>query len=217
MKETKPIILIGAGGHAASISDAILSSHRIIKGYIDEVKSNETLMGYKVFKSIFEIDEYQNCEYCIAIGDNSLRERVLKKTIDQYKDAKFATIIHSTSYVSNQSILGDGTVVLGNSFVGPRCHIKNHCIINSSSSIDHDCYLDEFSSTGPGSVIGGTVSVGKKSIIAIGSSIKHSINIGDNSIIGANSYLKDNVGDNVIYYGSPARFIRNRDNDEKYL
>ena len=217
MKQTKKIILIGAGGHAASISDAILSSQRVIKGYIDEKKSNEAVMGHKVYKSILEIDNYHNYEYCIAVGDNSLRERIFKKTIHQFKDVKFATIIHSSSYVSNQSILGDGTVILGNSFIGPRCHIKNHCIINSGTSIDHDCHLDEFSSTGPGSIIGGTVSVGKKSVIAIGSSIKHNITIGDNSIVGANSYLKDDIGNNAVYYGTPARFIRDRDSDEKYL
>ena len=70
MKQTKKIILIGAGGHAASISDAILSSQRIIKGYIDEKKSNEAVMGHKVYKSILEIDNYHNYGYHNFDPDN---------------------------------------------------------------------------------------------------------------------------------------------------
>ena len=47
--------------------------------------------------------------------------------------------------------------------------------------------------------------------------IQHKISIGKNTVIGANSFVNRDCGDNMIYYGNPAEFIRKRENDENYL
>ncbi len=214
---SKPIVLIGAGGHAASIADAVISSKSKLIGFVDEARSTEEMFGYKIYSSIEEIENYLDYEYCVAIGDNFLRSSIVEKTIKSFPKIKFTTIIHSSSYVSKFAKIECGTVILGNAFVGPRCILSNHCIVNTGSVVDHDCSIGQYSSIGPGSVLGGTVRIGKCSAISIGAVIKHSLNIGNDSVIGGNSYLNEDVGDLMIYYGVPAKFISKREINQKYL
>ena len=213
----KEIVLIGAGGHAASIADAINSSGGSVIGFVDEAKKGEKVLNLDVYSNIKDLKDFQSYEYVISLGDNSLRQKVLNKSLSEYPDIKFATVIHRTAYVSEYATIEKGSVILGKSFVGPRSHIGNHCIINTGSKIDHDCFLDDFSSTGPGAVIGGNVKIGTGSIVSIGATIKHGITIGCNSLIGAMSFLNKDIKSNLIYYGIPAKEIRSRESDEAYL
>ena len=61
--------------------------------------------------------------------------------------------------MSSSVKIGVGSAILANSFIGNGSEIKEHCIINSSSSIDHDNYFESFTSTGPGVITGGNVNV----------------------------------------------------------
>jgi acetyltransferase-like isoleucine patch superfamily enzyme len=49
------------------------------------------------------------------------------------------------------------------------------------------------------------------------SSVAPRISIGMGSVLGANSFLKENLGDYMLYAGTPAQFVRNRQEGEKYL
>lgn len=214
---TKEIVLIGSGGHASSIIDAATSQKLKIKALIDIKDCDNSILGIKVYKSISEIPEYQKYEYVVAIGDNSLRKTIVAKSIAEFPEIKFATIIHNTAYISESALISEGTVILGQSFIGPRCRVDKHCIINTGSKIDHDCFLDVYSSTGPGTLLGGNVNIGKGSIVSIGATVRHSLSIGNYSLLGGGSYLNEDIGENMVFYGVPAKFIRNRSHDEKYL
>ena len=53
--------------------------------------------------------------------------------------------------------------------------------------------------------LGGNVSIGQNSWIGIGSVIKQNIRIGSNVVIGAGSVVINDVEDNKIVYGVPAK------------
>ena len=213
----KDIVIIGAGGHAISILDAVHSMDLSVVAFVDEAKKGEKLLGLNIYSNISDIKDFGSHEYVIGIGDNSLRKKVVKKSLGEYPDMNFATVIHKTSYVSNTSEVSTGSVILAKSFIGPCSNIGNHCIVNSGSIIDHECSLDDYSSTGPGAVLGGNVKIGSGSIISIGAIVKHGIRVGRNSLVGANSLINKNIDDNLVYYGVPAKEIRSRKSDEKYL
>ena len=66
-------------------------------------------------------------------------------------------------------------------------------------------------------VTGGNVEVGEFSAIGIGATVKHNVSIGYNCIIGASSLVNKDTKSNSVYYGIPARFIRNHELGKKYL
>ena len=83
--------------------------------------------------------------------------------------------------------------------------------------IDHDNKIGKFCSIGPGSTIGGKVKINDYSAIALGSSVIQEISIGGHVVVGAHSLILNNVMDNTLVYGVPAKEIRKRNPGDKYL
>jgi UDP-perosamine 4-acetyltransferase len=60
----------------------------------------------------------------------------------------------------------------------------------------------------PGAAIASLVRVGEKTMIGIGATVIERIKIGANSIVGAGAVVVDDVPDNVVVVGVPARVLR---------
>lgn len=71
--------------------------------------------------------------------------------------------------------------------------IGSHCSIYSESTID---------------ATHGPVKISKGAKVGSHSTIMPNVIIGVNSVVGANSFVKENVPDNVVAYGTPARVVR---------
>jgi sugar O-acyltransferase (sialic acid O-acetyltransferase NeuD family) len=214
---TTTIVLIGAGGHAASVTNVALSCGMSVVAYVDDNKAGGELMGIPVVNTEQCISDYSNHNLCIAIGDNAVRERVFDEYKRMLPNAKFPSLIHKSSVIGIASEIGEGTVVMPLSNIGPKSKVGRCCIVNTKASIDHDCIMNDFSSIGPGVVSGGTVTIGNRSAISIGAIVKHGLMVGDDVVIGANSYVNTSIDDNVVAYGTPCRIIRKRKKGDSYL
>ena len=216
-KALSQLVIIGAGGHAASLANVALSAGFDIKYFIDPDKAGQTLCDIEIINDLSQLKNITDYSYAIAIGDNSTRESVHKNLIKNYGAIQFPPLIHSAAVLSFNINIGEGTVVMPNSVIGPNSKIGSFCIINTSSSIDHDCTMSDYASMAPGSVTGGRVLIGTRSAISIGASIKHGISIGSDTVIGGASYVEKNIGDNLVAYGVPAKVIEARNYNSPYL
>lgn len=77
--------------------------------------------------------------------------------------------------------------------------IGSHCSIYSVSTIDNK---------------EGPVEISKNARIGTHSVVMPNVKIGKNSIIGAFSLVKDNIEDNVVAYGVPAKVVRKLKKEE---
>lgn len=211
------IIIVGTGGHAVSVTNVALSCGIDVIAYVDENKAQNEIMGTPIITKQQCLNYYPNLNFAIAIGDNSIREKVYNEYKNDFPTAKFPTLIHKSSVIGIGSSIGDGTIIMPLVNVGPNSNIGRFCILNSSSSIDHDCTMREFSSIAPRVVCGGAVEIGELSAVSIGATVKHGVMIGVSAVIGANSYVHRSIGDNVVAYGSPCKTIRTREKDDTYL
>ncbi len=211
------IVIIGAGGHAVSVTNIALSCGFNVVLYVDDQKSGEQIIGKPVVSNKKFISEGPHKNLCLALGDNSIREAIYKEYSEILPSIKFPTLIHSSSIIGINTEIGEGTVVMPLANIGPNSKIDSFCIINSAASIDHDSSMKSFSSLAPGSILGGNVNVGKRSAISIGAIIKNNVNIGSDVVIGANSYVNVPIEDNILAMGTPCRKISNRRKGEKYL
>lgn len=216
------VVIIGSSGHSKMIIDILEENNTEIIGLIDDYEEEGNIKnGYKILGDINSIKNYKmdpDIEYFIAIGDNWTRKIVSEKIFGILPDAKFCNVISKNSKVSKNVDLGMGNVIMPSCVVNTGSKIGNFCIINSNATIEHDNILKDFVSIAPGVTIGGNVEVGQFTAISIGSSIIHNISIGDYNIIGAGSVVVRSIEDsNSIYFGSPAKFQRKREKEEKYL
>ena len=205
----KSILVIGAGGHAKSVIDALLSVGEYDKIAVLEDFGTKEILGFKVIGKVNEakkfLDEYQNA--VVAVGDNDYR----LKTINYLKGLGYnlPCIIHKKAYVSRFSSIREGSVVLGGAFINANVKIGIGVIINSSVTVEHDCIVADGVHLSPNSVVCGGVIVGDKTWIGSGATVIDHINIGKKVIIGAGSVVIRNMQDNVTAYGNPARVKEN--------
>jgi len=218
------ILIFGASGHSSVIIDMLEKGKEYnIIGYIDSdvKKHGELFMGYKILGSKKDLSSIckENNVYSglVAIGNNWKRRTVSELIQQEYPGFKFISIIHPSVQIAKNVKVGEGSVVMGGAIINSNTIIGNHCILNSGCIVEHDCVVNDFSSIAPGAVIGGNVYIGSNSAISIGAVVKNNINIGEASVIGANSTVLQDIGNNVVVYGTPAKFIRNRDETEEYL
>ena len=221
----KEIIIFGCGGQAKVVLDCI----KLIKGYkaigfIDDKqyslsfsKQIRYLGLIKDLNKIIKNHNSKNLFGIIGIGDNIERKKISLEIKKFNKKFKWANVIHPSAFVSPSVTIGYGNVILAGSIICAETKICNHVCINTGSYIDHDNVFHNFSSTGPGVATGGNVEVGEKSFLGIGCAVRHKIFIGANTIIGGQAFVCNNCKPNSLYYGVPARRIKQRTIDESYL
>jgi sugar O-acyltransferase (sialic acid O-acetyltransferase NeuD family) len=212
------IFIFGAGGHAASVANVAMAAGYRITTFIDNGRRMATFLGTTVVETVDQAIAIGPTSCCaVAVGDNFLRERIIREVLSEYRQLRFPSLIHPSAIVSHFTTIGEGTLIMPNAVVGPNSRIGSFCILNTQASIDHDCIMDDFSSLAPGVVTGGTVKIGARAAVSIGAVIKHGVTVGRDSIVGANSYLNKDIGDHIVAYGTPAKPVRSRLTGESYL
>ena len=208
------LLIIGCGGHSKVVTDIAECQGYSNISYLNTFGGGDRFLGRKVIHH--SLSGYEGA-FFVAIGDNSMRQRVTVEFLEKNPRAKQSSLIHPTAVVSKDSSIGKGVVVMPLCAINHSTKIGNGVIINTRSSVDHDSNLQDFSSIAPGVSMGGNVYVGERSAVSIGATIKHGVRIGKDVVIGANSLVLSDVEDSCVAYGMPAKKIRERGRSDKYL
>lgn len=185
------LIILGAGTFAKEIVDELNTD-------IYEFVTSDTLPNFKVPKG--------ECYFLAAIVSPK-RKDFIEQFYQQTKipSRKF---IHPTVYLSKKSQVRSGSIICPNVTIASDTIIRNHCIVNRGATIGHDCLIESYSMIGPGVNIAGNVKIGQQTTIGIGANILENTTIGNNCVIGAGSLVTKNIPDNQMWYGVPAKYVR---------
>jgi sugar O-acyltransferase (sialic acid O-acetyltransferase NeuD family) len=199
--ETPKVILQGGGEHARVVLDCLLSQGRAVAGLFDP-KYTGTLFGVEQMGQ-YDPARFPDAEALVAIGDNTVRKRVVEKT----KHA-FTKTIHGSAICSPFSSVGNGSMILQGAIIQAQTAIGNHVIVNTGARVDHDNVIGDYVHIAPGAVLCGTVQVGEGAFIGAGSVIIPGIKIGAWAIVGAGAVVIEDVPDRATVIGNPARILR---------
>jgi len=191
------LIIIGGGGHAKVIIDAVLAGDKYeVHGIIDQKLAVGTkVLGVPVLGTDSMLSELfgqgiKNAFIGVgSIGDTSVRRDIYEKL----KSVGFnlPVIIHPKAVVARDVEFGEGTFVAASATINPGTKIGKNVIINTSSSIDHDSRIGDFVHIAPGAVLCGTVTVGERTHIGLGANVVQSVNIGKNCFVPAGILVKN--------------------------
>jgi sugar O-acyltransferase (sialic acid O-acetyltransferase NeuD family) len=195
------IIIQGAGGHARVVIDCALAQGHTIEGIFDPNSSGE-LYGIPIH-SAYRGQDFRDSRMVVAIGDNAVRQDVVRAA-----QHSFVNVIHPSAMLSPYSALGLGNVIVHGVIVQAEAEVENHVILNTGSRIDHHCKVKDYVHIGPGVVLCGNVQIGEGSFIGAGTTIIPGKKVGAWSIVGAGSVVIDDIPDNVVAVGNPARVIK---------
>lgn len=174
------IVIIGAGGHAKVVCDAILAQNEyVMNGFVDISLE----VGTTIINSYQVIAHQNNLEslksqvdfFIVAIGNNKVREQV-------YNFAKAilqpAIVIHPSAVIGSEVKIGAGTVVLANAVVNASAAIGENVIINARVVVDHDCHIENNIHLSIGTMVGSNSKISNGYLSSIGQNINAFSNIG---------------------------------------
>lgn len=210
----KPVIVIGSGGHAKVLLDALLLSGREIIGMteFDKDKWGSSVWDVPVLGGDDIILSYGVNEIELVNGIGSIGSTEKRKNVFEYfvcKGYKFAKVIHPSAIISPRAFLADGVQVLAGGIVNPGVRIGADSIVNTRASLDHDVQVGTHVHIAPGVTISGGVIIGTGTHIGTGANVIQGISIGRNNVIGAGALVTRNIADdNVKAYGVPAKEVQ---------
>jgi UDP-perosamine 4-acetyltransferase len=123
----------------------------------------------------------------VAIGNNSVRERVGRAAIDA--GFQLATVVSPFAYVSRTAVLGVGTVVMAGAVIQAEATVGDMCIVNSGASIDHECRLGRAVHAAPHSTLCGNVVAGDRTWIGAGATVIEGTQIADDVFVAAGAVI----------------------------
>jgi len=212
----KDLIIIGAGGDGKNVAELVaeMSQEWSLLGFLDDdaEKQGEEINGVRVLGTLSEVDKYTGCHFVVLIG--AYEDIYTKKnTIEKLTVSadKYATIIHSSAWVSSHASIGGNSMILPGVTIMANAEIGNHVFIASKSNIGHDTKIRDYVTIAPMAAIAGNVIIDEGSYIGLGSSIKDGIIVGKWSIVGMGSVVVRDVPPYHVVAGNPAKILRKID------
>ena len=178
----KKLLIVGSGGFGRVVSDHAVKKYEC--SFVDDgYEVGTEICGVKVVGHISDLAalfaEYKLL--IVAIGNNSLRERIYKEA--EIIGYQFPNIIASNVYISPYARIGFGCVFLNNVCIQNGSTVGNGVILNSGVEIHHDSTVEDFALIYTNSVIRTNAKVGKRAKIGSNVSVGNNIKIEVDSII----------------------------------
>lgn len=207
-------VIIGGGGHAACLIDALEGSGYDIQGCTDQALP----VGHHVCGGISVIGTEECLERLLSegatyafVGVGGAQSNEQRRAIFERVSAMgfvLPPVIHRSATISNAARIGHGCHVLVGATIGPRCIIGNNVIVNQGSIVCHDSIVQDHAHLTPGAILAGGVSVGPMTVVGMGATVLLGIRIGANCLIHNGANISANVGDNTIVDAQGSRHLR---------
>ncbi|CAN7661270.1 NeuD/PglB/VioB family sugar acetyltransferase [Rhizobium sp. LjRoot98] len=207
-------VIIGGGGHAACLIDALDGSGYEILGCTDQALP----VGHHVCGGISVIGTEQHLQRLLDegtlyafIGIGGAQSNDLRRTMFERALAMgfiLPPVIHPSAIVSKAVTIGHGCHVLAGASIGPRCTIGNNVIVNQGSIVCHDSGVQDHAHLTPGAILAGGVSIGPMTVVGMGTTVLLGIRIGADCLIHNGAHISADVGDGIIVDAQGRRHLR---------
>ena len=204
----RPLILLGAGGHARVLLSTLLELGRPILGFVEIDDSQKEILGIGRIGSDEAVLEYDVREVLLVNGigsTGSVRNRLRAYEFFRARGYCFESVVHPSAIIARETVLGDAVQIMAGAILQTGCMVHENCIINTGARVDHDCVVEAHAHIAPGAVLCGTVHVGARAHVGAGATIVQGVHVGPDSMVGAGAVVLCDVSASCTVVGIPAR------------
>jgi sugar O-acyltransferase (sialic acid O-acetyltransferase NeuD family) len=209
-----PVIVVGAGGHALVVADALLAAGTKVLGFTDAASHRR---GERCLGDLLVIggdDALSNHDPArvrlvnglgsiLANGPECSRVRVQQQL--ESEGWRFIGVKHPSAVVSPFARIDETAQVMAGAVVQPHAHVGRGCIVNTGAVVEHDTDLDDWVHVAPGAIVCGNVRLGSGVHVGAGSVIRQSLSLGSGVVVGIGAVVVKDQTEAVILAGVPAR------------
>jgi UDP-perosamine 4-acetyltransferase len=203
------LVLIGAGGHAKVVIEALRAAGMPIAGMVAPDAAGAEALGLALLGDDDALPRLRAggiTRAVLALGNNR-RRGALAAALRQM-GFTLPVVVHPTAWVSPSAVLGEGTVVLQMAAISAQAVAGPAVIVNSGAIVEHDNRLGAAAHIAPGCTLAGSVTVGPRALVGAGSAVRPGITIGADAVVGAGAAVVADVPDGAVVGGNPARPLR---------
>jgi len=198
------IVVLGAGGHAKVVVDAIRTAElaRTVRVRDDDSRlDGQELLGILVETPIGRPEELPECVH-VATGDNRTRQRLAAVLVAAGK--RLIAVAHPHASVAAAARIGSGAFIAAKAVIAPSAVVGECAIINHCAVVDHDCMVGPYAHIAPNATLGGAVRVGVGTLIGAGAVVLPGMEVGNWATVGAGAVVTRPVPDGTTVVGVPA-------------
>lgn len=210
---TFEIIVLGGGGHAKVLIDALHRQGHQVLGITDlNVRDNSpSVLGVPILGGDDIVLQYprDRIELVNALGSvSSVSKR--QQLFEKFKRSgyHFLSVIHPGAIVAADAQLSEGVQIMAGAVIQAGASIGENTIVNTRAVVEHDCKIAAHVHLAPGVVLSGSVKIGQGSHIGTGATVIQEIQIGMNSLVGAGAVVVRDIPPDTKVLGIPAREVK---------
>jgi sugar O-acyltransferase (sialic acid O-acetyltransferase NeuD family) len=205
----KKLLILGNRTLAVEIADLASEIQEYnVAGYVENMdldRCKEKLEGLPIIW-VDEISKFVHDHWAVCGLATTHRHRFTDQV--EKIGMRFGTLIHPSARISSNSTVGEGSIISVGTIVATHTHIGKQVFINRGSLIGHHTRIGDYVTIQPGSNIAGVCQIGKYSFIGMGAVVNDNTTIGEHSVVGAGAVVTQDVPDNVLVVGVPARIVK---------
>jgi acetyltransferase EpsM len=214
----KKIIILGGIGNGSVIANAIVDANRRgareweFAGYLnDRTPAGERIESFPVLGALADWTKFGRENYYFIntiYRSDGQQERINRFEGLHIPDDRLATFVHPLTYVAPNARLGPGTVVMPLAAVSSATTIDRGCLVMVGATLLHNATIGKYCHFAAQSCVGAHMNIADGVHVGLNATSRENLSIGRNSTLGMGSVLTRDMGDNEIWAGNPARFLR---------
>ena len=213
MSAKRPILVLGAGGHAKVVIDALQAAEADILGAVDADPAihGTRVLGVPILGGDDVVQDHAPDTVVLVNGVGSTEPASHRKDLyQQFRDAgyTFAPVIHPSAVIGGEVEIADAVQILAGAVVQPGCRIGANTIINFRASVDHDCTIGEHVHIAPCAGLSGGVILGDDGFIGAGATVIQYLSVGAGALVAAGATVVSDIPPGTRVAGVPAKEMR---------
>jgi sugar O-acyltransferase (sialic acid O-acetyltransferase NeuD family) len=215
---TKKVIILGGLGNGTVIASAIKDANKKgdieieVAGFLnDRTAKGESIEGLPVLGKLDDIQKFISDGFYFVntiFKIDGQKERIKLVENLNIPIERLATFIHPTAYIASQVEIGPGCIILPNVCISPSTKLGKGCIVLTAATIAHNCEIGDHCHIASQACLGSHLKIGEGVHFGLNCTIREHLTIGQFSTIGMGAILLNNVGEDEIWVGVPAKFLR---------